>query len=67
VCIYIICLTDWITEDLNKGRLDLFYLLLAALMFVNTIIFVVVAMRYNYKEVRGEDSLLNKLRHLLNN
>jgi hypothetical protein len=34
-----------------QGRLDLFFLCLAALMFLNLIIFLWVASRYEYKAV----------------
>lgn len=43
---------DWLAADLNRGRLDLFYLFLAFLMTVNTGVFVLVAAGYKYKSVR---------------
>lgn len=43
--------SGWITADLNKGRLDLFFLFLAALMLGNTVVFAVVASAYKYKVV----------------
>lgn len=43
--------TGWITPDLNKGRLDLFFLFLAGLMLANTFLFVLVAGRFKYKDV----------------
>ncbi|KAK9918815.1 hypothetical protein WJX75_007179 [Coccomyxa subellipsoidea] len=42
---------DWLPQDLNYGRLDLFFLLLAGLTFVNLLLFVWVARRYVYKDV----------------
>ena len=41
----------WLPKDLNKGRLDLFFLVLCVLMVVNLIHFVSVAMKYEYKAV----------------
>lgn len=41
----------WFPEDLNSGRLDLFFLLLAALMLTDFLVFVFVASRYTYKRV----------------
>ncbi|KAH9625597.1 hypothetical protein KSS87_017072, partial [Heliosperma pusillum] len=37
---------DWLTDDLNQGRVDLFYYLLAILGCLNLVYFVVVAKRY---------------------
>uniref|UniRef100_A0A7R9VQN8 Uncharacterized protein n=1 Tax=Chlamydomonas euryale TaxID=1486919 RepID=A0A7R9VQN8_9CHLO len=41
----------WLPKDLNQGRLDLFFLLLMSLMISNTLIFVAVAIKYQYKQV----------------
>jgi len=41
----------WLPKDLNKGRLDLFFLFLSGLMFVNLALFVWVAASYEYKTV----------------
>ncbi|KAK9806330.1 hypothetical protein WJX72_010466 [[Myrmecia] bisecta] len=41
----------WLGDDLNHGRLDLFFLFLAALMLLNMLVFGWVAMRYTYKKV----------------
>lgn len=41
----------WLPKDLNNGRLDLFFLVLGGLMFVNFLMFLVVACRYEYKAV----------------
>eukprot|EP00803_Ostreobium_quekettii_P006650 evm.model.scf_534.10 EVM.evm.TU.scf_534.10 scf_534:53976-59558(+) len=46
----------WIPADLNCGRLDLMYLTLGGIMLVDTIWFVHVAMRYEYKEVVSDDA-----------
>ena len=36
----------WLPDDLNAGRLDAFFLLLAALMALNALLFVWVCRRY---------------------
>mmetsp|Transcript_33294 Transcript_33294/g.78958 ORF Transcript_33294/g.78958 Transcript_33294/m.78958 type:complete len:662 (+) Transcript_33294:161-2146(+) len=41
----------WLPKDLNEGRLDLFFLLLAGLMFANLLAFLWVASGYIYKHV----------------
>ncbi|KAK9868107.1 hypothetical protein WJX84_007847 [Apatococcus fuscideae] len=41
----------WLPNDLNHGRLDLFFLFLAGLMVVNLAWFLWVAMGYQYKAV----------------
>ncbi|KAI3426893.1 hypothetical protein D9Q98_006837 [Chlorella vulgaris] len=41
----------WLPKDLNQGRLDLFFLTLAALMVLNLLIFLRVASQYEYKAV----------------
>ncbi|KAH9609185.1 hypothetical protein KSS87_002411 [Heliosperma pusillum] len=40
---------DWLTNDLNQGRLDYFYYLLGIMGVFNMIYFVIVAKRYRYK------------------
>ncbi|KAF3338247.1 protein NRT1/ PTR FAMILY 6.4 [Carex littledalei] len=42
----------WITNNLNKGRLDYFYWLLAILGVVNFVVFLVLAMKHEYKVER---------------
>lgn len=42
---------QWLPNDLNKGRLDLFFLFMMALMIFNVMIFLVVAFSYEYKAV----------------
>lgn len=44
---------DWLPEDLNKGRLDYFYYLVAALEVINLGFFVVCANWYKYKRSDG--------------
>ncbi|CAN1151367.1 Protein NRT1/ PTR FAMILY 2.13 [Linum perenne] len=39
----------WLTNDLNSGRLDLFYFLLAGIGFFNFLYFVYWARKYRYK------------------
>ncbi|KAI7840664.1 hypothetical protein COHA_005685, partial [Chlorella ohadii] len=41
----------WLPKDLNHGRLDLFFLLLAGLMAANLALYLWVAARYEYKAV----------------
>ena len=41
----------WLPSALNEGRLDLFFWLMAALCVANTLLFLVVASRYQYKDV----------------
>ncbi|MQL86062.1 hypothetical protein Taro_018595 [Colocasia esculenta] len=40
---------DWLAEDLNKGKLDSYYLLIAALGVINFFYFLICARRYKYK------------------
>ncbi|XP_020263450.1 protein NRT1/ PTR FAMILY 6.3-like, partial [Asparagus officinalis] len=44
----------WLPDDLNKGRLDYFYWLLAVLSAANLVVFLVAAKWYVYKEARIE-------------
>ena len=46
---------DWLPEDLNKGRLDYFYYLVAAMGVVNLGYFLVCATWYKYKEKSTTD------------
>ncbi|CAL4939599.1 unnamed protein product [Urochloa decumbens] len=41
---------DWLTQDLNKGRVDLYYLVIAAMAAVNLVYFVVCARWYRFKK-----------------
>ncbi|KAL6857013.1 hypothetical protein ACP4OV_018395 [Aristida adscensionis] len=50
----------WIADDLNKGRLDKFYWLLAALCLANMLVYLVAARWYKYKDGRaGADGSVN--------
>ncbi|KAM7270908.1 hypothetical protein ACFE04_030122 [Oxalis oulophora] len=40
---------DWLPQDLNKGKLDYFYYLVAALEFINLGYFLICAKWYKYK------------------
>ncbi|KAL2349309.1 hypothetical protein Fmac_003309 [Flemingia macrophylla] len=40
---------DWLTNDINAGRLDYFYYLVAGIGVINLIYFLYVAQRYHYK------------------
>lgn len=40
---------DWLTNDLNAGRLDYYYYIVAAIAFVNIFLFIYCARRYQYK------------------
>ncbi|GMH40120.1 hypothetical protein BSKO_08024 [Bryopsis sp. KO-2023] len=42
---------EWIADDLNKGRLDLYFLTVGGLMLVVTLWFLFVALKYEYKVV----------------
>lgn len=41
----------WLPKDLNAGRLDLFFLVLGALMALNLLLYLRVASQYEYKAV----------------
>ncbi|GKV14140.1 hypothetical protein SLEP1_g25051 [Rubroshorea leprosula] len=41
---------DWLPEDLNKGRLDYYYYLLAGIEALTLVYFIMCAMWYKYKE-----------------
>lgn len=47
---------QWLPNDLNLGRLDLFFLFMMALMLFNVIIFLFVALNYEYKVVQHKES-----------
>ncbi|XP_021747687.1 protein NRT1/ PTR FAMILY 2.12-like [Chenopodium quinoa] len=40
---------DWLTNDINQGRVDYFYYLLAIMGVLNLIYFVICAKKYKYK------------------
>ncbi|KAF5730129.1 proton-dependent oligopeptide transport family protein [Tripterygium wilfordii] len=48
---------NWLPEDLNKGRLDYFYYLIAALEFVNFGYFLMCSRWYKYKGGRDSNSI----------
>ncbi|XP_052187933.1 protein NRT1/ PTR FAMILY 2.13 [Diospyros lotus] len=41
---------DWLTADINSGRVDYFYFLIAGLGIVNLVYFLVVSRAYRYKD-----------------
>ncbi|CAM0948501.1 unnamed protein product [Alopecurus aequalis] len=43
--------TGWLAQDLDKGRVDLFYLVTAAIAAVNLVYFVVCARWYRFKKL----------------
>ncbi|KAK4485694.1 hypothetical protein RD792_008338 [Penstemon davidsonii] len=45
--------SNWLNEDLNKGRLDYFYYLVAGLELLNLCYFVVCAKLYRYMRTEG--------------
>jgi peptide/histidine transporter 3/4 len=50
----------WIADDLNKGRLDNFYWLLAVICLANLLVYLVAARWYKYKAGRpGADGSVN--------
>ncbi|CAL4922837.1 unnamed protein product [Urochloa decumbens] len=51
---------DWLTQDLNKGRVDLYYLVIAAMAAVNLVYFVVCARWYRFKK-SDSDAVLDLL------
>ncbi|XP_042423362.1 protein NRT1/ PTR FAMILY 2.11-like [Zingiber officinale] len=48
---------NWLASDLNEGRLDLYYFLIAALGGFNFVIFVVCAKWYRYKSSEKDHEL----------
>ena len=45
----------WLPNNLNRGRLDLYYTVLVLLSAANVLFFLLVAHFYQYKKVRGPD------------
>lgn len=43
----------WLPDNLNRGRLDLYYTVLVLLSAANVLFFLAVAHFYKYKKVRG--------------
>ncbi|KAF7124548.1 hypothetical protein RHSIM_Rhsim12G0129200 [Rhododendron simsii] len=53
---------DWLTNDINQGRVDYFYYVIAAMGVLNMGYFLIVSRRYHYKgsvEVMEEKSLVD--------
>ncbi|MED6134697.1 hypothetical protein PIB30_039532 [Stylosanthes scabra] len=48
---------DWLTNDINAGRVDYYYYIIAGLGVLNLFTFIYVARRYRYKEVQVLDAL----------
>ncbi|XP_075480295.1 protein NRT1/ PTR FAMILY 2.11-like [Primulina tabacum] len=46
---------NWLEEDLNKGRLDYFYYMIAGIQVVNLGYFLICAKWYKYKRVESND------------
>ena len=46
---------DWLTDNINEGRLDYFYYLIAMIAALNTACFLFVARRYLYKPITNGD------------
>ncbi|GJM95037.1 hypothetical protein PR202_ga11731 [Eleusine coracana subsp. coracana] len=46
---------DWLAQDLNQGRVDLYYLLIAAMAAVNLIYFLACARWYRFKKSDSPD------------
>ncbi|MEW5301562.1 MAG: hypothetical protein WDW36_004415 [Sanguina aurantia] len=43
--------TQWLPRDLNQGRLDLFFLLMAVILSLNILAFALVARKFEYKAI----------------
>ncbi|GMH31152.1 hypothetical protein Nepgr_032995 [Nepenthes gracilis] len=46
---------DWLTNDINQGRVDYFYYLLAGMGLINLVYFVLCARKYEYKKVEMDE------------
>ncbi|KFK44035.1 hypothetical protein AALP_AA1G207200 [Arabis alpina] len=51
---------NWLPEDLNKGRLEYFYYLVAGMMTLNMAYFLLVSHWYRYKDVVDKDKGMDK-------
>ncbi|XP_010498295.1 PREDICTED: protein NRT1/ PTR FAMILY 2.9-like [Camelina sativa] len=51
---------SWLPEDLNKGRLEYFYYLVAGIMTLNFAYFLLVSHWYRYKDVVTKDKDMDK-------
>ncbi|MED6216859.1 hypothetical protein PIB30_012028 [Stylosanthes scabra] len=54
---------NWLPEDLNKGRLDNFYCIIAAIEVVNLGYFLICSQWYRYKGTDSSSTELEKLTH----
>nr|KYP56054.1 putative peptide transporter At1g52190 family [Cajanus cajan] len=52
---------NWLPEDLNKGRLDFFYYMIAALEIMNLGYFLMCSRWYKYKETSSSNLELNQM------
>ncbi|KAK7292253.1 hypothetical protein RIF29_08031 [Crotalaria pallida] len=52
---------NWLPEDLNKGRLDFFYYMIAALETMNFGYFLLCSMWYKYKDTGSSSSSSNSI------
>ena len=41
---------EWIPDNINNGHLEYFFILLAVIMFLNFLVFLLIARRYTYME-----------------
>ncbi|KAF8408044.1 hypothetical protein HHK36_007184 [Tetracentron sinense] len=54
--------SGWLVKDINDGKVDYYYFVIAAMGFLNLIYFLVCADRYHYKgseQIQNEGSLLD--------
>ncbi|KAF8408043.1 hypothetical protein HHK36_007183 [Tetracentron sinense] len=54
--------SGWLAKDINAGRVDYYYFVIAAMGFLNLIYFLVCAQRYHYKgseQIKDEGSLVD--------
>ena len=66
----VIIFKAWIPDNLNHGKLEWFYIVLAALMFINCFFFRISAKKYNFKstEIESmEDQSINRKLSIMEN
>ncbi|KAF7829426.1 protein NRT1/ PTR FAMILY 2.13-like [Senna tora] len=51
--------TDWLNDDINKGRLDYYYFLVAGLASLNLLYLLFCAKRYRYKATTAKSQVLD--------
>ncbi|CAL9244624.1 unnamed protein product [Arabidopsis halleri] len=56
---------NWLAEDLNKGRLDLFYFMIAGILAVNFAYFLVMSRWYRYKGSDDEVTTYETNEHII--